>query len=45
MWLFIAILFLVQASTNSEDGTKQKKALNPESLMNVVSQENFEFPL
>ncbi|KAF4800916.1 Lipase member M [Turdus rufiventris] len=35
MWLFIAILFLVQASTNCEDGTKQKKTLNPESLMNV----------
>ncbi|XP_068053100.1 lipase member M-like isoform X2 [Anomalospiza imberbis] len=35
MWLFIAILFLVQAPTSSEDATKQKKALNPEALMNV----------
>ncbi|XP_014737788.1 PREDICTED: LOW QUALITY PROTEIN: lipase member M-like [Sturnus vulgaris] len=35
MWLFIAILFFVQAPTNSEDATKQKMALNPESLMNV----------
>lgn len=45
MWLFIAILFLVQAPTNSEDATEQKKPLNPETLMNVVSQENLEFPL
>lgn len=43
MWLFIAILFFVQAPTSSGDATKQKKALNPEALMNVVSQENFEF--
>lgn len=45
MWLFLAILFLVQAAANSEDATKQKKPLNPETLMNVVSQEKFEFPI
>ncbi|XP_071419420.1 lipase member M-like isoform X2 [Pithys albifrons albifrons] len=35
MWLFIAILFLVQAPTNSEDDVEQTKALNPEAFMNV----------
>lgn len=45
MWLFIAILFSIQAPANSEDAIKQEKALNPEAFMNVVSQENFEFPL
>ena len=45
MWLFIAILFLIQAPANSEDAIKQEKAVNPEAFMNVVSQENFEFPL
>uniref|UniRef100_A0A8C3QXG6 Lipase n=1 Tax=Cyanoderma ruficeps TaxID=181631 RepID=A0A8C3QXG6_9PASS len=35
MWLFVAILFLVQAPINSEDATKQKKPLNPETHMNV----------
>lgn len=44
MWLFLAILFFLQAPTNSGDATEQKKALNPEALMNVVSRENFEFP-
>ncbi|CAN0161762.1 unnamed protein product [Bubo scandiacus] len=35
MWLFIAILFLIQAPTHSEDAIEQKKALNPETFMNV----------
>ncbi|XP_051655668.1 lipase member M-like [Manacus candei] len=35
MWLFIAVLFFVQAPTNSEDASEQKKALNPEASMNV----------
>lgn len=44
MWLLIAILFLIQAPANPEDVIKLKKAINPETFMNVVSQ-NFEFPL
>lgn len=35
MWLFLAILVFLQAPTNSEDATKQKKALNPEASMNT----------
>uniref|UniRef100_A0A8C0E6L9 Lipase n=1 Tax=Bubo bubo TaxID=30461 RepID=A0A8C0E6L9_BUBBB len=35
MWLFIAILFLIQAPTHSEDAIEQKKAINPETFMNV----------
>uniref|UniRef100_A0A8U7MXJ7 Uncharacterized protein n=1 Tax=Corvus moneduloides TaxID=1196302 RepID=A0A8U7MXJ7_CORMO len=35
MWLFIAILLFVQAPTSSESAAEQKKALNPETLMNV----------
>ncbi|XP_049666212.1 lipase member M-like [Accipiter gentilis] len=35
MWLFIAILFSIQAPANSEDAIKQEKALNPEAFMNV----------
>lgn len=42
MWLFIAILFLIRAPANSEGAME---AINPETSMNVVSQENFEFPL
>ncbi|XP_018766673.2 lipase member M-like isoform X3 [Serinus canaria] len=35
MWLLIAVLLLLRAPTSSEGATKQKKALNPEALMNV----------
>ncbi|XP_059332904.1 lipase member M-like [Ammospiza nelsoni] len=35
MWLLMAVLLLLQAPTISEGTTKQKKALNPEALMNV----------
>lgn len=45
MWLFFAILLFVHAPTASEGATKQKKALNPETFMNVVSRENSEFPV
>lgn len=44
MWLFIAILVLIQAPTNSADAIEQKKAINPETFMNVVSRK-FEFAL
>ncbi|XP_009701255.1 PREDICTED: lipase member M-like [Cariama cristata] len=35
MWLFIAILFLIQAPANSEDAIKQRIVINPETFMNV----------
>ncbi|XP_010163571.1 lipase member M, partial [Antrostomus carolinensis] len=35
MWLFMAILFLIQAPTNSTNTIEQKKAINPETFMNV----------
>nr|XP_021146983.1 LOW QUALITY PROTEIN: lipase member M-like [Columba livia] len=35
MWLFFATLFLTQAPVNSADAIEQKKALNPETFMNV----------
>lgn len=45
MWLLMAVLLLLQAPSSSEGATKQKKGLNPEALMNVVSLENSEFPV
>lgn len=44
MWLFIAILVLIQAPMNSADSIEQKTAINPETFMNVVSRK-FEFAL
>uniref|UniRef100_A0A8C3JLD4 Lipase n=1 Tax=Calidris pygmaea TaxID=425635 RepID=A0A8C3JLD4_9CHAR len=35
MWLFIAILVLIQAPRNSADAIQQKKVINPETFMNV----------
>uniref|UniRef100_A0A8B9PFZ1 Lipase n=1 Tax=Apteryx owenii TaxID=8824 RepID=A0A8B9PFZ1_APTOW len=35
MWMFIAILLLIQASANSEDIIRKKKGVNPEAFMNV----------
>ncbi|KAM9232998.1 LOW QUALITY PROTEIN: lipase member M-like [Leptosomus discolor] len=35
MWLFIEILVLIKAPVNSEDGIKNKKAINCETFMNV----------
>uniref|UniRef100_A0A8D2MEU8 AB hydrolase-1 domain-containing protein n=1 Tax=Zonotrichia albicollis TaxID=44394 RepID=A0A8D2MEU8_ZONAL len=35
MWLLMAVLLLLQAPSSSEGASKQKKALNPEALMNV----------
>lgn len=45
MWWFVAILALLHALVNPAGAIKQKWAINPETFMNVVSQEKFGFLL
>lgn len=45
MRLLVAVLFLTQAAANSDDVMTNPKSVNPETFMNVVSQENIGSPL